>query len=359
MKLKSKTLNIAGAILLAASLTGILSGCDSVIYDDSDCVESYNTVRFEYTYNMKNADAFAQEVKSVTLFFFNSATGKLVRRVDAPREKLKDGNKLDVAVEPGEYDILVWGGDYSGDYTIADGQPGTSVAEDFHCRMNRRESNGVHTSDACLEALYHGMVHVSLPYASPSAPHEVVIPMKKDTNTIRVVLQHVSGEVVSHEDFEFTLTDRNGWLNYDNTLRDAGTTINYLPWRTLTGSVDINTDPNDAPGNVASPAVKTAASRSVLGASLAEFTVNRLMMENNPVLTITNKQTGKTVLSIPVRDYALLVKGFAHEDMDNQEYLDRQDEYNMTFFLTGDKQWLSTVIIINDWRIVRHNVDIE
>ena len=101
MKLKSKTLNIAGAILLAASLTGILSGCDSVIYDDSDCVESYNTVRFEYTYNMKNADAFAQEVKSVTLFFFNSATGKLVRRVDAPREKLKDGNKLDVAVEPG------------------------------------------------------------------------------------------------------------------------------------------------------------------------------------------------------------------------------------------------------------------
>ena len=60
-----------------------------------------------------------------------------------------------------------------------------------------------------------------------------------------------------------------------------------------------------------------------------------------------------------MRDYALLVKGFAHEDMDNQEYLDRQDEYNMTFFLTGDKQWLSTVIIINDWRIVRHNVDIE
>ena len=112
MKLKSKTLNIAGAILLAASLTGILSGCDSVIYDDSDCVESYNTVRFEYTYNMKNADAFAQEVKSVTLFFFNSATGKLVRRVDAPREKLKDGNKLDVAVEPGEYDtrrcIMAW-----------------------------------------------------------------------------------------------------------------------------------------------------------------------------------------------------------------------------------------------------------
>ena len=93
--------------------------------------------------------------------------------------------------------------------------------------------------------------------------------------------------------------------------------------------------------------------------SLAEFTVNRLFMSNNPTLTVTERATGKTVLQIPVRDYALLVKGFYHEQMDDQEYLDRQDEYNMTFFLTGDNKWLSTVIIINDWRIVHHDVEIQ
>ena len=181
----------------------------------------------------------------------------------------------------------------------------------------------------------------------------------KDTNVIRVVLQHVDGEAVDHSKFDFSITDNNGWLNHDNSLRDANTVIDYRPWRTVTGSVDINTDPKPAPGSKADAFDMTGYSRAVLGASLAEFTVNRLFMSNNPTLTVTERATGKTVLQIPVRDYALLVKGFYHEQMDDQEYLDRQDEYNMTFFLTGDNKWLSTVIIINDWRIVHHDVDVE
>ncbi|MFR8641103.1 MAG: FimB/Mfa2 family fimbrial subunit, partial [Phocaeicola vulgatus] len=43
----------------------------------------------------------------------------------------------------------------------------------------------------------------------------------------------------------------------------------------------------------------------------------------------------------------------AHE-MTNQEYLDRQDEYNMTFFLDESMKWINTSIIINDW-VVRFN----
>lgn len=358
MKLKTKIFNFAAGILATAGLTPAMSGCHA-IYDDSDCVESYNTVRFEYTHNMKFADAFTNEVKSVTLLVFDSSTGKLVKRIDAPKDKLKDGNKLDLAVDPGEYDILVWGGQHSDHYAIAAGETGTSTAADFHCRMNRTEANGVSVSKDDLEPLFHGMVHVSLPYAAPSNPHEVVIPVMKDTNVIRVVLQHVDGEVVDHSKFDFSITDCNGWLNHDNSLRDANTVIDYRPWRTVTGSVDINTDPKPAPGSKADAFDMTGYSRAVLGASLAEFTVNRLFMSNNPTLTVTERATGKTVLQIPVRDYALLVKGFYHEQMDDQEYLDRQDEYNMTFFLTGDNKWLSTVIIINDWRIVHHDVDIQ
>ena len=62
-------------------------------------------------------------------------------------------------------------------------------------------------------------------------------------------------------------------------------------------------------------------------------------------LTVSNKETGKTVLSIPLIDYALLVKGFYNRDMDDQEYLDRQDVYDMVFFLDESDRWLDAIFI--------------
>ena len=43
----------------------------------------------------------------------------------------------------------------------------------------------------------------------------------------------------------------------------------------------------------------------------------------------------------------------------DQEYLDRQDEYNMTFFLDEQNQWINSVILINSWRVVLSNVDVD
>jgi hypothetical protein len=45
--------------------------------------------------------------------------------------------------------------------------------------------------------------------------------------------------------------------------------------------------------------------------------------------------------------------------MDDQEYLDRQDEYNMTFFLDDDMQWVSSHILINSWKVVLNDVDFD
>lgn len=356
MKLKAKIYQLTAGIITAAAASATLTGCDSVIYDESDCVDSFNTVRFEYTRNMKSADAFAAEVSRVTMLVFSSDNGKLVKRFDIPKSELRNGNTTDLRLDPGDYDILVWAGEHQTHYDIAAGEIGTSTLSDFHCRIKTESIDGTEHSSADIAALYHGLVHLSLPYSSPSAPNEIVIPLTKDTNVIRVVLQHISGEAVDHDKFDFVITDSNSWLNHDNSLRDPQLAITYHPWHTVTGSVDVNTNPTPATGG---KSIAPAPSRAVLGASLAEFTVNRLFMSNDPILTVTDKSNGKTVFSIPVRDYALLVKGFHHEKMDDQEYLDRQDEYNMTFFLDEDEQWISTVIIINDWRIVRHNVDAE
>ena len=64
------------------------------------------------------------------------------------------------------------------------------------------------------------------------------------------------------------------------------------------------------------------------------------------------KEDDKLVLSIPLKDYALLVKGNYNKAMSDQEYLDRQDEFNLTFFLDEYGQWTTSRIIINSWHLV-------
>lgn len=352
--------NSAKACMIALAGTCFaLSGCDSVIYDKGDCVASYNLVSFVYDYNMSYADAFGPKVSRVSLFVFDRKSHRLVKRIDADRSQLDSNNRLPLEVEPGSYTLLVWGGDYAGSFDIAAGKPGESTIEDFHAYLRREDHNGVARSTFDLDPLFHGMIDVDLPYASPSVPHYVSVPLKKDTNVVRVVLQQLSGNPLDIDDFNFEITDSNGWLNHDNTLRDDEV-IHYDPWRLYSGSVDINSDPTDLPGNLAPSAMPAMPdSRAVLGATLAEFTTSRLTTETDPILHITRKSDNRTVLKINVRDYAMLVMGAHNKKMTPQEYLDRQDEYNMTFFLDKDYQWVSSVVIINDWRIIRNFTPIE
>ena len=155
--------------------------------------------------------------------------------------------------------------------------------------------------------------------------------------------QQMDGVTVDVDNFEFTITDDNGLMNYDNKLlKDE--TLTYYPYYRAQGSTDMDTKGARAEGDTEDSNISVA---------IAQITVGRLMVDQNPRLSITNKDTGETVLSIPLVKYLLLTEAEGH-DMTQQEYLDRQDEYNMTFFLDENMKWINTSIIINDW-VVRFN----
>lgn len=340
----------------AAILGAGLSSCD-LVQEDSDCVSSYNMVRFKFDHNIKFADAFDHEVEHVALLVFDSESGTLVKRIEAEEEELDEFNGLPLDIAPGTYDLLVWGGNLGKSFDVALGTVGQSNIADFHAYMHRIDEEGnAHVREE-LEPLFHGLIKdVKLSYAAPSKPNIVTVPLMKDTNEIRVVLQQLSGDPMDVENFDFYITDANGWLNHDNSLRD-NVTITYHPWYTYSGKVDINTDAEDAPNT---PKLTNAPdTRAALGAVLAEFTTSRLTTMTDPILNIVNKEDRSQVMRINIRDYALLVKGFNHSSMDDQEYLDRQGEYNMTFFLDKNLKWVSTVVIINDWRIVLNEGPIQ
>lgn len=322
------------------------ASCDSILgEEDVDCSVEYR-VKFKYDYNMKYADAFAHEVKSVTIYAFDD-DGKFVYQNTEQGDILgENGYSMPVEVEPGDYHLISWAGlDGEESFSVPILTKGVSTINELNCKMQRiysRAADGSAIVNEDLSPLWHGEVKKQS-FSRAAKQQVITIPLVKNTNNIRIVLQHLSSEAVNSDRFEFNITDENGLMNYDNQLLDDET-LTYYAWHKSDGVADLT------------PANPSRAITAV-GVAIAELTVGRLVVEKNPTLTITNKETGEKVLSIPLIDYLVLVKGNYNKNMTDQEYLDRQDEYNMTFFLDENDNWASSTIYINGWHIVNQEVD--
>lgn len=332
--------------LMLATIGVSMASCDAILdEDDVDCSVEYR-VKFKYDKNMKFADAFANEVKSVTLYAFDEEGRFVYQRTEQGDMLGEDGYTMPVEVEPGDYNLVTWGGlEKEESFAVPVLTEGVSTIADLDCKMNRqylsRATDGSAYVNEDLKPLFHGQVQKQS-FGRAATQEIVTIPLVKNTNNVRIVLQHLSGEAVDVSKFTFTIEDENGLMSYDNSLKDDEE-LTYYAWRTDSGTADMNPD-----GSRATMAVSVA---------IAELTVGRLVEENKPILTITNDK-GEKVLAIPLIDYALLVKGYYNREMSDQEYLDRQDEYNMTFFLDENDRWVSSSIIINSWKVVLADVDL-
>lgn len=344
MDIRSYIRNSSGKMLAAIACASMLYACDGLIYDgEGDCSVNYR-VKFRYDYNMKFADAFAHEVNTVTLYLLD-AEGRVVwQRTEQGEALAADGYAMTVDVEPGKYDLLVWCGTTDkGSFSI----PETAVGNELTCTLDRQHDPGNKAFVAeDLDRLFHGWLPEQT-FGETEGTYTYTVPLVKNTNNVRVVLQHLSGEAVDKDKFVFTITDTNGSMDWDNALL-PDEQVTFYAWHTDAGEAGIASR---------SEGTQTVF-RAAFSAAIAELTVPRLVKEQEPRLTVTNKETGGTVFSIPLIGYALLVKGFYNRDMGDQEYLDRQDVYDMVFFLDEGDRWLDTYIYINSWKVVLQNSEL-
>lgn len=365
MKISAYIFRIATAVVATATLLASLTSCDNAIYDDEgDCDVIYR-LRFRYDMNMKFADAFSHEVKSVRLYAFNSED-KLVWQTEESGERLaQEGYDIILPLQPGDYKLMAWCGLDNGEsFTVPTIDTG-DTRDPLQCRLNRTqhpEDGAVSTED--LHPLFHGTLDVNLPENLDGGEYIYTMPLTKDTNVFRIVLQHLSGKNIEADDFTFKIEDNNGWLHHDNSLLDDEN-ITYHAWSVYSGSAGVDTPNTMAYALNPQPSTlnQTRAITDVKVA-VAELTVSRLVQRDwtvnaKPMLTIRKADDGELVARIPIIDYALLVKGNYNRNMSDQEYLDRQDEYNMTFFLDENNHWLSTTIIINSWRVVLNSGELS
>ena len=340
MNIKAK---LSKLILLSASLwaAAAVTSCERVFEGEGDC-DLHCQLKFKYDMNMKFADAFPNSVSHVEVHVYDVQTGKLLLTKEECGPALSDENyamELE-GLKPGTYDIIAWCGDglCEDNFYLADPVEGQSQMTELVCEMGHDDG---HVKED-VGQLYHGMQRVT--FEGTYGTHVRTIALTKNTNVVRVVLQHLSGIDVNPDEFRFEITDDNGLMAHDNTVLDDEM-LTYHPWSVTAGSAGIDAD------------IYSKAQTSV-SVALAEFTVGRLVTENNPVLSIYNTVQDEKVLSIPLKDYALLVKGNYNKAMSDQEYLDRQDEYNLTFFLDEHGNWMTSRIIINSWHVVLQNSEL-
>lgn len=196
------------------------------------------------------------------------------------------------------------------------------VELDSECLTNPRRKN--------LHGLYWG----ELTLATADLYSEGTVEMMKNTNNIRVVLQQMNGEPVDDKKFEFEITDDNILFSYDNNLLENGM-VTYTPWAQGQASAGF-----------------TDEGREVVVA-YAELSTSRLMVRDwySPKLTVRRKADGVEIINIPLINYLLMLKSDLYASMDSQEFLDRESEWSMIFFLSPNLEWIKTYIKINDWTV--------
>ena len=317
---------------------GMAVSCSGLIYEDEgDCDVSYR-VKFRYDMNMKFADAFAHEVHSVTLYVLDEDGGIVWSKTESGDALAVEGYSMEVDVPAGKYGLLAWcDADEYKSWTF----PQAKVRNDLGCALNHKsDADGSAYTDGRIDDLYYGYLD-DADFTADEGTVMVTLPLMKNTNNFKVVLQHLSGKPVDKDKFEFFITDDNCKMDWDNSLIPCDN-VTYRAWSVSSGSAEVG----------------TRSATESFGVALAELTTGRLVMGHKPRLHIRNKETSTTVLSVPLLDYALLVKGRYNEAIPDQEYLDRQDDYNMVFFLDKNENWANSFIYINSWKVVLQNEEL-
>lgn len=322
---------------MAVGLVCAVGSCEK-IYDDLEPCPQGVRLRFIYDYNMEFANAFPNQVDCLTVLFYDNEGNYVATRTNAGAD-LKDENyRMVVDLAPGSYRILVYGGmecQESSFHFVT--PPSATRYRDVQVELN---------SDCLtfpvgteLHPLFYGRLNVEVG-AEDKNYREYTVPMMKDTNDVRLILQQIDGDPLEADDFDFVITDRNTLFAYNNDLIPQPD-VHYQPW---------------ARGN---SQVGELPAGGISQVCWAEISISRLVTGFEPNLTITRRSDGYKIVDIPLNNYLLLLKSQHFANMKAQEFLDRQSRWNMIFFLDRNHEWLKTQIVVNDWVVRLNSIDIH
>ena len=346
-------------LLQATLLAGGLVSCEYIHEDLEPCPpkETGLDVRFRYDYNLQRADMFADHVGSVTVYVFDEGGHFLMKQTESGKPLEADGYAMRIPLEPGRYQYLVEAfqkpyeeaiAGEGADFLRTEPTEGDSLSALTH-RLEYDEDGLVAHAGLPLDTLWHGMQTLPIEVFPDSVTCDTVS-LVRNTKQISVALREVDEpENIDVADYDFRIIDRNGLLLWDNRV-DETDQLTYTPFATRNTTDKAGSNNTEGIGKIAH----------------ADFMTSRLLYHesaaDDAILSITNKRTGVEVIRVNLPDILSRLRTAADiYRYTPQEFLDRGYDYQLTFFLKGDRwEYVNVEISVLSWakRIQYEHIEI-
>lgn len=187
------THNCCKAVCISAIALTSLSSCmkDDLI----GCPTPKISLGFDYTYNVKEADAFSAEVKNINVYVFDK-NGKYFDTYVESADKFENGHRMEITdLNEGKYTFVCLARDKQNISARADGEddemeftftqltPGVSTIDDLQEVMGKNEGEN-YENNRKFSALY--TAQTSLNYEGKDVASE--LSLMKCTKTYRIVM---------------------------------------------------------------------------------------------------------------------------------------------------------------------------
>lgn len=347
-----------------------MSSCIKEDMDDCPPAISKVALQFDYTYNVKQADAFAAEVKNINVYAFDE-NGKFFDSYIESREKFETGHTMEITgLKDGKYtfvclardrQVMSRAEDDEMEFSFASLTPGVSTIDDLTERMGKDNGEEI-KNDKEFAALYTAKTQVDFQRLNQKGNEGTVVTstlsLMKCTKTYRIVLLPYENDQADFkpENFDVRIEGSSAWLDHKGE-KVKNERITYLPY-----NMERRANYDGAHTEVNEEPVDQALIYDLSSSRMFERQNDRRVVRDGD----KNNYDDKRIIITDLRDKDNPVELFNHSlpwflalcgekvnpNWDDQEYLDREDHYVLMFYVSDKRDYnMITKVNVNGWNV--------
>lgn len=347
-----------------------MSSCIKEDMDDCPPAISKVALQFDYTYNVKQADAFATEVKNINVYAFDE-NGKFFDSYIESREKFETGHTMEITgLKDGKYtfvclardrQVMSRAEDDEMEFSFASLTPGVSTIDELTERMGKDNGEEI-KNDKEFAALYTAKTQVDFQRLNQNGNEGTVVTstlsLMKCTKTYRIVLLPYENDQADFkpENFDVRIEGSAAWLDHNGEkVKNEG--ITYLPY-----NMERRANYDGAHTEVNEEPVDQALIYDLSSSRMFERQSDRRAVRDGD----KSKYDDKRIIITDLRDKDHPIELFNHslpwflalcgekvnQNWDDQEYLDREDHYVLMFYVSDKRDYnMITKVNVNGWNV--------
>ena len=347
-----------------------MSSCIKEDMDDCPPAISKVALQFDYTYNVKQADAFAAEVKNINVYAFDE-NGKFFDSYIESREKFETGHTMEITgPKDGKYtfvclardrQVMSRAEDDEMEFSFASLTPGVSTIDDLTVRMGKDNGEEI-KNDKEFAALYTAKTQVDFQRLNQKGNEGTVVTstlsLMKCTKTYRIVLLPYENDQADFkpENFDVRIEGSAAWLDHKGE-KVKNEKITYLPY-----NMERRANYDGAHTEVNEEPVDQALIYDLSSSRMFERQSDRRVVRDGD----KNNYDDKRIIITDLRDKDHPIELFNHslpwflalcgekvnQNWDDQEYLDREDHYVLMFYVSDKRDYnMITKVNVNGWNV--------